>query len=53
MVPVPGVTITVNGLEVKSASLPLQGKELPVDGEPLRIVLPNVGIQEILLLQLA
>ena len=53
VVPVPGVTITVDGLEVKSASLPLQGKELPVDGEPLRIVLPNVGIQEILLLQLA
>ena len=53
VVPVPDVGITVNGFEVKSASLPLHGKALEVVGEPATIELPKVGIQEVVLLKLA
>ena len=53
MVPVPDIRIKLNGFKVKRASLPLQGKELEVVGEPATITVPKVHIQEVVLLQLA
>ena len=50
--PVADVVIRVNGFKVKSASLPLQGKELEIVGEPPSITVSKVGIQEVVLLQL-
>ena len=53
VLPVHNIVIKINGFKVMSASLPIQGKDLQITDNPVSITVPKVGIQEVVLLQLA
>lgn len=55
LVPVRDVVIRLNGMRVVGASLPLQEQELTVRADPATatIVVPEVRVQEVVLVQLA
>jgi hypothetical protein len=49
--PIRDVRIRFNDARVRRASLPLQGRTLPVAGSPAAVVVPEVGLHEVVLVE--